>query len=48
MYKKIFNEGKSYKIAVNEVKREFIQGKYNEGFDISHPNYWAAFTYFGE
>lgn len=49
LYKKIFTENKSYKNAVNEVKRSFIKGEYNvTGFDMSHPNYWAAFTYYGE
>lgn len=48
VYRKIFTENKPYKDAVNEVKREFINGKYNTDFDVSHPNYWAAFTYFGE
>lgn len=48
LYQKIFNENKSYSTAVNEVKREFITGKHNTEFNISHPNYWAAFTLYGE
>ncbi len=48
LYKKIFIEGKTYKDAVNEVKRDFINGKYNTEYNISHPDYWSAFTYFGE
>ncbi|PLX01141.1 MAG: hypothetical protein C0594_14215 [Marinilabiliales bacterium] len=45
VYKKTIHENKSYSEAINEVKREFISGKYNKWW--KSPFFWAPFVYFG-
>jgi CHAT domain-containing protein len=39
VYIKVIHEGKSFRDAYREVKKEFRESK-----DRSHPYYWAAFT----
>lgn len=47
-YKKVFQQNKDYVTALNEVKREMLQGKFNTTqMNISHPNYWAPFIFNG-
>ena len=44
-YKKVFIEKKSYIQACNEVKKDFIAGKFGE--ELKQPVYWAPFIYYG-
>jgi CHAT domain-containing protein len=41
-------EGKKigYGEAINEIKREFINGKFGE--EYKSPYYWAPFVYYGK
>ncbi len=49
MYRMVFNEKKSFRKALNEVKRGFIKGKYNkEGIDLNNTGFWAPFIYYGK
>lgn len=49
LYRMVFNEKKSFRKALNEVKRGFITGKYNrEGIDLNNTGYWAPFIYYGK
>lgn len=45
-YDLVFNKNVPYKEAVTQVKREFLMGKYGE--QLRHPEYWAAFIYYGK
>ncbi len=45
VYEKVKEEGKGFKEAINQVKRDYIKGDYSE-FDLN-PSYWASFYYFG-
>ncbi|MDW3196469.1 MAG: CHAT domain-containing protein [Cytophagales bacterium] len=49
LYRMVFNEKKSFRKALNEVKRGFITGKYNkDGIDLNNTSYWAPFIYYGK
>ena len=42
-YELVVNEGYTYKEAMSEMKRQFIQSE-----EYSHPYYWAPFIFYGE
>jgi tetratricopeptide (TPR) repeat protein len=46
LYKKVNNENISYYKAINDVKQNFIQGKFGEKY--KSPYFWAPFVYYGE
>ncbi|MBV6646552.1 MAG: CHAT domain-containing protein, partial [Cyclobacteriaceae bacterium] len=46
IYRLVFEEGKNYKKAINEVKRNFITGVY--GAEMSKISFWAPFIYYGK
>ncbi len=46
IYRLVFDEGKTYRKAINEVKRNFINGVYGE--DLNKVSFWAPFIYYGE
>lgn len=49
LYRLVFDEKKSFRTALNEVKRGFITGKYNkEGIELNNTGYWAPFIYYGK
>lgn len=49
LYRLVFTEKKSFRKALNEVKRGFITGKYNQqGIDLNNTGYWAPFIYYGK
>jgi CHAT domain-containing protein len=45
-YNLVFNKNKPYKVAVTQVKRDFLSGKY--GDQLKNPEYWAPFIYYGK
>ena len=49
LYRLVFQEKKSFRKALCDVKRGFITGKYNkEGIDLNNTGYWAPFIYYGK
>lgn len=46
LYKKVQNSGMGYDQALNEVKREFING--DHGSKWQSPFYWSPFVYYGK
>lgn len=49
MYRLRFKEGMTFNKALNQVKRNFIQGVYNQpNFKLDKPEYWAPFVYYGK
>ncbi len=46
MYRLVEKEEMDYSVAMNEIKRSFIKGKYGEKY--KHPFYWAPFVYYGK
>jgi len=45
MYKNVLNNNMTYYEAMAEVKRNFINGKYNKAW--KNPFFWAPFVYYG-
>ncbi|MCR9249355.1 MAG: CHAT domain-containing protein [bacterium] len=49
LYRLVFSENKSFRKALNEVKRGFITGKYNKpNINLNNTGYWAPFIYYGK
>ena len=48
LYYKVFREYKDYLTATSELKREFINGKFDQEIPLSQPRFWAPFIYTGK
>jgi len=48
LYYKVFREHKDYLTATSELKREFINGKFDQEIPLSQPRFWAPFIYTGK